>query len=160
MYKAYNTAEAVKQVQIYLNRVTNDGNFIAPSGIYDDATKKSVIDFQTKMGLIPNGVVDIETLDVLYSEYITVNKKEEINRLGIEFPIQIGDYNEDINHINRALSTLLDHYGHFHRIRVNNYYSSETDKAVKLLSEIYKLDYKGYIDEIFYSLMIRDLNSP
>ena len=70
-----------------------------------------------------------------------------------------GEYNDKLEYINKALSILLINYGYPHRIRINGYYSEETEKAVEILSKIYNIHHiPGQLDQTFYDRMIRDAN--
>ena len=72
---------------------------------------------------------------------------------------QQGDYDDRIRDINSALSKLLTHYGHTHRIRKNAFYSEETEKAVAILCKIYNIGRRsGEINQDIYARMIRDVN--
>lgn len=74
--------------------------------------------------------------------------------------IRQGEYDERIKDINSALSKLLSHYGYTHRIRQNSFYSEETEKAIAILSKIYKIQHiSGELDHYFYARMMKDANS-
>jgi peptidoglycan hydrolase-like protein with peptidoglycan-binding domain len=75
------------------------------------------------------------------------------------FMVHQGEYDDRIKEINSALSKLLTHYGYTHRIRINGYYSDETEKGIKILCKIYKIEHiSGQIEQDFYARMIRDVN--
>ena len=46
MYRIYDKPEAIKNVQQYLSVVGNPNIFVAKTGIYDENTRLSVINFQ------------------------------------------------------------------------------------------------------------------
>ena len=69
-YDLNNTKNSVLQVQRILRSLDYLENGVArvkPNGIFDDDTKNLVINFQRKYGLLPTGVVDKETWDLLHS---------------------------------------------------------------------------------------------
>ena len=62
-------------------------------------------------------------------------------------------------HINKMLAELLDYYGYTHNLRESSFYSVESEKAIKILSEILGIEYNGAIDEILYMRIIKDHDS-
>lgn len=162
MYKINDRAEAIRMVQVYLSNVGDPDIFIAPTGVFDENTRLSVESFQRGKGFTQTGIVDKETFDSLYKEYLLFTERQKIRNLTesfMFFPILAGIRSDGMMHINIMLFKLLDYYGYTHSLRENNFYSSNTAEAVKILSNIYLLEYPGYIDEFFYSAMIRDYNS-
>ncbi len=64
--------DAVMSIQRYLRQLSFHDGEILPvpiDGIYESATRDSVISFQKKNGLSPTGIVDRETWDRLKREY-------------------------------------------------------------------------------------------
>lgn len=162
MYRIYDKPEAIKRVQIYLGLVGNPDIFVAPTGVYDDNTKKSVRDFQRDKNIYDTGEVDKLTFDLLFHEYSILLEKNALKNAidsFITFPLLPGQSADGMIHINKAMANLLDYYGYTHRLRESNFYSSETADAVKLLRQIYMLENKEFIDEIFYLRMTKDHNS-
>ena len=162
MYRVYDKPEAIRHVQRYLIVVGDPNIFIAPTGVYDENTRLSVIDFQTRLGLAATGEVDYETFRLLYDEYVLLTKdKETRNRTDsfIQFPLLPGRMSAGMEHINLTLGRILDYYGFTHRLRGNNFYSKETADAVEILRNTYMLEKKDYIDEEFYRRMIIDHDS-
>ncbi|MBQ8303152.1 MAG: peptidoglycan-binding protein [Clostridia bacterium] len=162
MYKVYDKKEAIRLVQIYIAEISKDDAYVAPTGVYDENTLNSVLNFQRASGLETTGVVDKETFDALFSEYSLITERDMINNSlssFINFPILPGDSYPAISNINIIMSILLDHYGYTHSIRKNNYYSPETAEAVRILRGIYRLNDIMLIDEIFYKKLMGDYNS-
>ncbi len=162
MYRINDKSEAIRGVQTFLRVVGDPKIFVAPSGVFDDNTRLSVIEFQRRYNLEPTGVVNYETFNLIYQEYLFRTKNAKVRELTdsfIDFPLLPGDFNDEMTHINRTLGRLLDYYGHTHRLRANNFYSSETSYAVRILRSIYMLDGDDFIDEEFYRRMIIDHNS-
>jgi hypothetical protein len=162
MNRVYDKTEAIRDVQTFLRVVGDPNIFVAPSGVFDDNTRLSVIEFQSRFSLEPTGVVDYESFNLLYREYVLATSNEqtrEITDSFIDFPLSPGDFKKEMTHINRTLARLLDYYGHTHRLRSNNFYSNETSLAVKILRSVYMLGEDDYIDEEFYRRMIIDHDS-
>ena len=159
MYKAYDKAQAIKNVQIYLDKARQSTFAVVPSGIYDDKTRLAVLDFQKRFNLLESGIVDSATLKKLYNEYLLKLQKTDLENRGFSLPFYSGDFSGEIQWLNRGFIKLMNHYGESHSIKPNGYFSSETEAAAKTLSRIYQIDYPGYINEILFTRLIRDLES-
>ena len=133
-----------------------------PSGVYDENTRLSVTDFQRKNGIGVTGIVDYETFNLLYREFVFINEKTSLNkRLGsfTDFPILPGYMGDAMIHLNRSMRRLLDYYGFSHRLRESNFYSEETARAVGILRSVYIMEEKELIDEELYVRIIKDHDS-
>ena len=162
MYRVYDKPEAIRNVQRYLIVVGDPDIFVAPTGVYDENTRLSVIDFQTRYKIEPTGEVDYGTFTLLYDEYMLLAKDQEtrnITDLFIQFPVLPRKTSNGMAHINLTLARVLDYYGFTHQLRDNNFQSDETAAAVEILRDMYFLDQKNYIDEEFYRRMILDHDS-
>ncbi len=162
MYRIYDKPEAIKRVQIYLEKIKDVGPYIAPSGVYDSITRNAAIAFQEKYGIEATGIINYITFERLFYEYSKIMEKERISSLldsFIDFPLFPGRYYKEISHINRIMSRVLDHYGQPHNLTESNFYSAATSKAVELLRGIYLLEARNQIDESFYSALIKDHDS-
>ncbi len=162
MYRINDKPEAIKRVQKYLATASDAEIFVAPTGVFDENTRLSVIYFQQSKNLEPTGIVDYLTFTLLYDEYSFITQNNEVRRITdsfIDFPLLPGYLGNEMSHINRTIRRVLDHYGITHSIRESNFYSNETAKGVKILREIYILDEGNMIDEEFYLRLIRDHDS-
>lgn len=162
MYRIDNRPEAIKRVQEYLAVASDPEIFVAPTGVFDENTRLSVIYFQKEQNLTPTGVVDYATFVTLYDNYLAIRRKDQLNKsLGgfITFPLKPGDLAEEMMHINRMMRDILDHYGFTHSVREGNFYSEESQRAVEVLRKVYGLDNARYIDEELYVRMTNDLSS-
>ena len=159
MYKIREKEELIKLIQKYLQKIGQTNNVIAPTGVFDEITKSAVMNFQAKHLLESNGIVDKITLKTLYIEYINFLEKETVSHLGIKFPLSLGDFDESILHLNRSLQKLMEFYGEYSKIQINNYFSLETERAVRMLQKIYNLEDTGVVDELLYLRIMRDLSS-
>ena len=146
MYKTYEKQEAVREIQRYLDYLSND--YIAPSGLYDSATRDALIIIQEKNSLTPDGIVNKETFDIIYSEYKKRKIKDDIPSI-MNFPIMVGDYSEDILQIKKMLITVTESYGIYHTMKHNALYDNSANKAQKELSKVFGLKSDTF-DELFY----------
>ena len=156
MYRIYDKAAAIREIQVYLREIADSDIFIAPSGIYDDNTRRAIIDFQSEKGLEITGEVDKATFDLLFSEHLI---KKEKNEVPYSLPMKKGDMNDLLVNINRMMKKVLDYYGFTNRLATSSFYSNETARAVDLLRRVYQLENREEIDEIFYKRLIMDLRS-
>ena len=146
MYKNYDKASAISELQRYLSYISD--TYIAPSGVYDEATRDAVIDIQKKNSLTPSGAVNKETYDVIYSEYeekIIIEKVHD----KLLFPIKIGDYGKEIYTVNEMMIEVMDHLKIQHTLRYSSVYSESSSNAYELLTEVLNLENNGF-DEIFF----------
>ena len=162
MYRIYDKPEAIKNVQQYLSVVGNPNIFVAKTGIYDENTRLSVINFQKDKSINQSGIVDKETFDLLYEEYILAGKKRKANSFigtPIDFPIYPGDNSEIMIYVNQLLSNILNYHGKAHRIVPNRFYSSMTGDGVKAIRKIFLMSDENIIDELLYLRMIAENDS-
>ena len=162
MYRIYDKPEAIKRVQQYLSLVGNPNIFVAKTGIYDENTRLSVIDFQTNNSLTQSGIVDKETFDSLYEKYVYNEKKENIKNSAdsfISFPILPGSHANGMIHINQMLENILNYHAKTHRILPSTFYSSATSEGVRLIKQIFLMNDGDFIDEHLYFRMIEEHNS-
>ena len=78
MYRINDRSAAIESVQRYLRVAGNPDVFVAPTGVFDDNTKLSVIDFQQKNGLDADGVVDKNTFDLLFAAFTFLSERDRI----------------------------------------------------------------------------------
>ena len=152
MYKNYDKASAVTELQRYLSYISD--SFIAPSGVYDESTKTAVMDIQERNSLIKNGVVNKETYDAIYSEYeekITIEKAAD----KISFPVNIGDYGSDIYTINEMMIKIMDNLNLYHTLRSTSIYTKASSEVQRTLAKVFALENKGF-DELFYDHLERE----
>ena len=154
MYAISNKRNAVKEIQRYLLEISN--SHISLSGSYDENTRNEVIEFQKSQGINQSGIVDRDTFELLYEEYIAVKRDAEYK---IKFPILPGSYGENIRDINKKMRFVLDFYGIYHRLQSSPYYAKETELCVEKMRQIYNLEDLNGIDRILYSRIISDFEN-
>ena len=162
MYRIYDKTEAIRSLQRYLTVAGNPDIFIMPSGVYDENTKLSVLDFQAKNNLTSTGIVDYETFTAIYKSYLKLTEAEILNKRFdsfIQFPIYPGKISDGMSHINRMMRNILNYYGITNRLNESNFYSEESTLAVKTLRQIYLLEDRRNIDEELYLRMTKDHES-
>ena len=159
MYKMNDKAAAIREIQMFLERLNLLNSYIAPSGIYDEKTKAAVIKFQNLSNIKSTGVVDYITYSKLFESYTKVSKVQKIdNNIGqnVVFPLRHGDYGEHIYAFNDILSKILNEYGIFHSLRRSMYFSEETEEAVRVLRKMFLME-EGEADQLFYDRVLNEL---
>ena len=159
----------VRVLQEYLNFIANsypDIPKVNVDGVFGPSTAAQVAAFKKIFNLpgapdrvnapIWNSIANV--YDDLYNGSGSV--RTQSNAVSVScLPMNQGEYNEGFRDINSALSKLLTHYGYSHKIRQNGFYSRETEKAIIILSEIYRIHHiPGHIDQAFFARMMRDVN--
>ena len=69
MYRIDDRSSAIKEIQEYLRIVGNKNILVVPTGIYDENTRLSVLDFQINNEIAADGIVNIITFIKLYDAY-------------------------------------------------------------------------------------------
>lgn len=162
MYKVYDKQESIRRIQKYLMTEGDPKIFVAPTGIFDENTRLSVVAFQNANGLSQSGIVDKKTFDLLYSNFILNKKRNEINELTdsfIMFPLYQGDIFDEMFHINLIIENILNYHRKTHNVMPTRSYSASTAEGIRILREIFIMDDKDYIDEVLYSRMIDEHDS-
>ena len=159
MYRVNDKSSAIKEVQKYLYALEEE-IYVAPSGVYDEATRAAVTSFQKKYGLTQSGSADKQTFDLLFNEYTQLKKKQQVqDGIGaqIDFPLTYMSQSSSLPEINRTISRISEYYGGDPIRNQGSFFSGETLEGVRFLREIYRLDGTDEIDEIFYFRMSEDL---
>ena len=162
MYNVSVKEEAIKELQKYLYELEGLTNPPNPTGIYDDRTRESVVEFQSKNGLPVSGASDMETFDLIYQEYRRTLEKRNAERLvgaSVDFPIAFGDSGGRIYEINEMLARLAEYYGEGHGIRRGGFFGAESARISSVLAEVYGLAESGEINEEIYLRMYKDVES-
>ncbi len=160
MYSIYDKESAILQVQGFLRAIGDKDIFVAPSGVYDENTRLSVVSFQRENQLEPSGVVDLITFRLLYDQFIRHKENQRVmesNAHILDFPVLPGGRARGMAHINRMLSLLMNYYGHIHNLQeTSNYYTAETANAVRIMRKIYALEPLELIDTELYQMLTLD----
>ena len=154
-YDLNNTKNSVLEAQRILRRLDYGENVVArvkPNGIFDDDTKKLVIDFQRKYGLLPTGIIDKETWDLLHSIDEARRDAKELARAVHIFPMyenyEILPNSKDniIYVIQHMLNEILNEHDDFTELSFNGIYDLPTQNAIKSLQRKGLLESNGILD--------------
>ncbi len=129
----------IKEIQRFLTRI--GGVNIKQTGVYDEVTKTAVRQFKSSNGLNEDTVVDYETYNLIYQQYLaSQTTKKSLRR---------GDRGDDVLELNMMLSSVGAYYSEITPPPVSDYFSERTESGVRRMREVYMLDAGGEADEIF-----------
>ena len=167
MYRANDKSAAVKEIKKYLYALNQS---LYPSirrttidGFFDDETRNAVIDFQKIMGINPTGIVNLETFNALYAEYLRATDESNENSINQSFgiPIAIGDMTEDVRVLHVLINKLSRIYNSVDYVGTSAYYSEESANAVRALKKIFMMEDTPIVDKATMQRILYDLkNNP
>ena len=148
---------------LQIQRMLRDLNFIdgkvgkvGVDGIYDSGTRDEVMLFQEKYGLVPSGVVDYETWELLNRVWQLRLDENELARAVYILPrfenYQIVPFAKDnaLYVIQHMLETISRDYDGI-SVELNGIYDKETQDAIRLFKRRNLLDDTGVIDAITFN---------
>lgn len=165
MAEIQNTAEAVRNLQKYLRRLSFEEGGperVAIDGVFEDNTQKSLISFQKSAGLEPTGVADKETWDALFEEYsrlIARDYEEEISvfpALPRDYSFGLGDQFLLVKVLQLLMIELALLYDAFEDITESGIFDADTEAAVRAFQRINLLRETGRVDRQTWSRLIKE----
>lgn len=154
-YNLENDKNAIIQIQRILRYLQYESDGLAkikPSGLYDTDTRDSVIEFQTKYGLYPSGIVDKETWELLFKIDEARKDASLLARSVKIFPEDSGYYiypdskDNNLYVIQHMLNEISNHHDDMGKIEINGVYDTQTVNAIKVLQRKNLMDASGIID--------------
>ena len=154
-YNLENDKNPILQIQRILRYLQYDSDGLAkikPSGLYDADTKDSVIEFQNKYGLLPTGIVDKETWELLFKIDEARRDAGELARSVKIFPQDSGYFiypnskDNNLYVIQFMLNEIRNHHDKIGEIDITGIYDKPTVDAIKVLQRKNLMDTSGIID--------------
>ena len=149
--------EAVYNLQRYLRQLSyTDPRISSPpeDGIFGEATKKSLTEFQRTHALLPSGVADKETWDALYAEYLLSTALYAPPRALDIFPrvpdgysVSPGDEFFLVNIIQFLLNELRILYDSFIPLLISGVYDDATAANIREFQRKNLLEESGRVDK-------------
>lgn len=161
MYNINDNAAAIRVIQKYLAKIFEDTFYISQNGVFDENTILALNRFQKENNLEIKDYVDYTAFTAIFDAYSNAKLIDIVktNTPHIDFPISRGMQSSEIYKINSMLAEILRYYSVFELLPVTNYFSAETENAIKLLSSILDIEEQTQIDEIFYYKMLNEHKS-
>ena len=166
MYDIDSKEGAVREIQRFLLELyyDTDTNFpVVINGIYDEATRAAITDYQSKRGLPVTGTVNRVTWDSLYSDYLlALGARQAPQEIPPDtaLPVTIGSEGRGIASLQRLLNFLAERYGIAERSDTSGIYSYASTVVATALQRIYRMPPTGNVTGEFYSKMLRDYSYP
>ena len=166
MQQPLNLNDAIYNIQTYLRAISfYDDRITRPplDGLFDSDTKRSVSDFQRTRGLSPTGVVDKETHDAIFEEYLRSGKRLDRPLTPNFFPAEpqsyeatLGEAHPFVALVQIILQELSSVYDGFDKIVINGIFDEATETAVKDFQRIALLPVTGRVDLNTWNRLTRD----
>ena len=144
--------EKVREMQSYLAEISKYYNIpsILPDGIFGNITKQTVIEFQRLFGLDADGVVGVNTWDMIYNVYKKLERKNirETYIYSSDYPgYMLKEYliNDDIKWLQTYLNAIAKFYKEVPTIAVDGIYRKRTRNAVSSFQRLFGLSPTGEV---------------
>ncbi len=167
MYRLDDKSSAIKEIQKFLHYLA-DGRYeqipsIGIDGVFGEETENAVKKYQEIKGMDVTGSVDEKTFISLYEEYAALLAIQEAECLLLDytlFPFKYGDRGKSVLLINLFLDELGEAYEDLYRVRINDFYSRDTEGAVSKLRDLYMMpSTEEALDLILFKRILNDLKS-
>ena len=158
----------VSVIQTSLNRIARNYPAIprvpAVTGVFDEATRQSVLDFQRVFGLTPDGVVGKATWYQLVRLYVAVTDLAELisqgqNYYNVRFnytgPLREGDRGGSVRVLQYMLAILAEFDNSLTPVRVDGDFGPTTARAVRQFQSNNGLTVDGVVGEVTWEAIYR-----
>lgn len=169
MDQPLNLQDAIRNLQTYLRAISFTDSRITRvpiDGLFDTDTQKAVGEFQSTRGLPETGVVDKDTWDAIYSEYLTLHTLNDSTPSINFFPSQPPDYEAQkgdrlafVALVQAMLRELSVIYDGLPQLEINGIFDGDTEDAVKRFQELSLIPVTGRVDRLTWNRLSRDLAS-
>lgn len=159
---------AIMQIQRILRDLElldNEYSSVPISGAFESETRDAVVDFQSKYGLKPTGIVDYETWSLMHLLHHSSRfERHGVRRVQIipdspSFVILPGQKDDIVYVIQYMLSQISIHYDDFGVIEFTGIYDEATENAIKAFQRKNLLDENGVIDGATLESLFREYES-
>ncbi len=164
MFRTDDTSNATKEIQKYLHYISDTLHseipLVAIDGVFGNETKEAVMVYQEIKSLPVSGIVDYNTFTFLYDDYLKTQKIINCDDIFIDiknFPLSRNDRGIEVAILNLLLNELKTTHSDIPDIRINDYFSKETEEGVRILQNIFLFPVDGLVDIDMYDRMIYEL---
>ena len=151
-----NLEEAIRNLQLYLRTLSFFDERIERvpiDGLYDTDTQRAVASFQRTRGLPETSVVDKQTWDALYAEYLEIQRATERKPSPSFFPStpeghvsEKGEQSAFIAVVQLMLRELSLIFDEIPELEIDGIFGDMTEEAVRAFQKASMLDVTGKID--------------
>ena len=154
-------SDAVRQVQIRLNRISNNYPAIPKispvNGYFGEETEDAVKEFQRIFNLTPDGIVGRATWYAILRIYNSVKRLSELNSEGIsleevsrQYPslLTVGSVGDGVRLLQYFLSYVSVFVPTVNSTTIDGSFGNSTAEAVKSFQSTYSLPVTGEVDEV------------
>ena len=161
-YDMNDTKNSILEIQRILRDLDYDENSVArvkPNGIYDEDTRRLVTNFQKKYGLLPTGIIDSQTWDLLHSinearkDASLLARAVHIFPMFDEYEILPNSKDNVVYVIQHMLNEIATEHDDFEEITLNGIYDLPTQNAIKTLQRKALMESNGKLDAQAFNLL-------
>ncbi len=161
MYHIRDNKAAIRVTQRYLSKIYRNTITVSENGVFDEKTIAALNMFQKEHELEIVNYVDFDTFSKIFEAYLDAERNLSVEKVtsSVVFPISRGTQSNFMLQINSMLTDVLKFYSIFDAPGITNYYSAETENAVKYISKIFGLPEQTEIDQLLYLRLYDEWNS-
>ena len=166
--RQFTEKDAIKNLQTYLRAQTLvDSSFpqVPIDGIFDTQTKNALIEFQIRNNLVPTGVADRTTWELLYTQYLEILQNTSLPEALIPFPSYPSNYTikkGEKSFLVAVLQYMLNEigiiYNVFDALEINGEYDEATENIIRDFQERNGITPTGEVDRQTWGLIARIYN--
>lgn len=159
-----NERDNIRNIQRYLRQISyTDKDISSPpiDGIFEDATRSSLLDFQRKYRLEASGVVDRRTFDKLYEEYLLSLRRSApplplnvFPRTPKDYELSFGDSYFAVSILQSILNELSVIYDGIELLEISGVYDAPTRDNVLYFQELNRIAPTGKVDKTTWDALI------
>ena len=161
MYDIKDNISAVKALQLYLGTIYKNETSINQNGKFYDSTMIALKRFQRENDLSETGYADFESYQAIYKTYLRKVEQENAQKIApdIIFPLKKGDQSSAVLKFNSMVKEILEFYSYYAFLSYSDYFSEDTENAVRFLQNILDFDINGAVNDVFYARLVKEWKS-
>lgn len=159
-------ADAVRNLQRYLRRLSHEDNLILPvpiDGIFASRTRDALMEFQRMAGLPVTGRADRQTWDTLFAQYSQLIRRQDrllaadlFPRVPTDYVTTPGERGSFISFLQLLLGELTVIYDTLPLPIITGIYDEETADAVRSFQTLHGLPVTGLVDRALWNRIIEE----